>query len=313
MARQRHNAAFITGSILGGVGGAAAALWRAPRSGSELRALLAERLGATGGSSAVAPASAPAGVRDETPTGLTTSAPVETGESAGAGSSNVSRAWNATRPTRASVARVSKASQESLASARSKGWDIWNARSSPETRSFGGRALSFVENATAPIVGVKLGQSARNADTHATETVSPGTASDDRAMAASTSHAPVAPGAPVTPVASETVASSTATVEPAGAAAPVSSVAPVQRERVVSVSSPTPPVAPVAPDESVATESTGDVADSGIGHVASTEELVTPVIPDERTDTTDETGTGSEPGSGSFTRFPDFDDHKRSQ
>ncbi|CAA9549662.1 MAG: hypothetical protein AVDCRST_MAG87-760 [uncultured Thermomicrobiales bacterium] len=296
MARQRHNAAFITGSILGGVGGAAVALWTAPRSGPELRALLAKRLG---GSSA-APASATSGTR----TGMTAS-DAETGAHASAAPSSVSRAWNATTTSGASVvkasqaslaqvSRVTKSSLDSLASTALKGRDSGNETSSGETRSFGGRALSFVENATAPIVGVKLGQSARNADARATDTGSSGSGTP----ATAASPAPVAPGAPVAPAASGRVVERAAPAEPAEA--PVVSATPVTRQGVVSSSA-----APAAPVDSAAPQSTGDLDDSGIGHAASTEELVTPVIPDESRGITQETG------SSSFTDFPEFEADKR--
>lgn len=281
MARQRHNAAFITGSILGGVGGAAAAMWTTPRSGAELRAMVSERLGTIGGGSAGTPA------HSEVP--------------ASTASSNASRVSNATRASFAQVSRVSKASRDSVASTASKGWGVWNATSSPKSRSFGGRALSFVENATAPIVGVKLGQSARNMGSKAMESVHPG--GRDSATTPGAEPAPVAPATVAAPLAPVTVA------------APV---APVTRERVVSS---TPPpvapatadalVAPVEPRDSPAPRSTVDADDSGVGQVASTEDLVTPVAPDEPSVTSQETSAGSDSGSGSFTDFPDFEADKR--
>lgn len=39
--RNRHNAAFVVGSVLGGVAGAAIALWKTPYSGAELRERIA--------------------------------------------------------------------------------------------------------------------------------------------------------------------------------------------------------------------------------------------------------------------------------
>lgn len=38
--KNRHNAAFVTGAVLGGLAGAAAALWKTPYSGDELRSKL---------------------------------------------------------------------------------------------------------------------------------------------------------------------------------------------------------------------------------------------------------------------------------
>jgi gas vesicle protein len=40
VARTRHNAAFVVGSVLGGLVGAGVALWKTPYSGSELRSML---------------------------------------------------------------------------------------------------------------------------------------------------------------------------------------------------------------------------------------------------------------------------------
>jgi hypothetical protein len=44
-----HSAAFVVGSIIGGLVGAVAALWKTPQSGDELRAKLAGALPAPGG------------------------------------------------------------------------------------------------------------------------------------------------------------------------------------------------------------------------------------------------------------------------
>jgi hypothetical protein len=40
VAEERHTKAFVVGTLLGGIAGAAAALWRVPRSGAETRATL---------------------------------------------------------------------------------------------------------------------------------------------------------------------------------------------------------------------------------------------------------------------------------
>lgn len=44
MTEQRHTAAFIVGSMLGGLAGAGLALWKTPMRGEEIRARLAEKL-----------------------------------------------------------------------------------------------------------------------------------------------------------------------------------------------------------------------------------------------------------------------------
>lgn len=43
MAAERHNAAFVVGAVVGGLAGAAGALWRAPQAGGRTRAQIAER------------------------------------------------------------------------------------------------------------------------------------------------------------------------------------------------------------------------------------------------------------------------------
>lgn len=214
MTDQRHNAAFVVGSILGGVAGAAAALWKTPQSGPELRAKLAERLGMGGGTTG--------------------------------------RAASPDAPDAVHVAKASTPSSLSSPSKPSKVWDIWNARTSPETRTFGGssgvggKVLSVVEKATAPIVGVKLGETAREAGSRALS----GAASVVRPGGGATTGAP-----PVTP--------------------------------------------PEEPATAPAFESSGEITEAGVGHVASTEELVAPAVPVETQST--------EKATGPLTDFPAFD------
>ncbi len=43
LAAERHTTAFVVGLVLGGLAGAAVTLWKTPRSGAQLRALVAER------------------------------------------------------------------------------------------------------------------------------------------------------------------------------------------------------------------------------------------------------------------------------
>jgi hypothetical protein len=43
LATERHTTAFVVGLVLGGLAGAAVTLWKTPRSGAQLRALVAER------------------------------------------------------------------------------------------------------------------------------------------------------------------------------------------------------------------------------------------------------------------------------
>lgn len=169
MARQRHNAAFVVGSMLGGIAGAAAALWKAPQSGVELRSQISERIGGFTGS--VSSRGAPSAV----------------------------------------------GSTESRSTSGSSG--------------VGGKFLSFVENATAPIVGVKLGHTAERAPSDTTGSRASDTSAGERVLAP---H-----------------------------------------------------------------ESTGETSEAGIGHVASTDELVRPTVPVE-TQSTPQT-------SGTFAKFPELE------
>ena len=43
MAAERHTTAFVVGFVVGGLAGAAVTLWKTPWSGTQLRAMLAER------------------------------------------------------------------------------------------------------------------------------------------------------------------------------------------------------------------------------------------------------------------------------
>jgi hypothetical protein len=43
LAKERHTTALVVGLVLGGLAGAAVTLWKTPRSGAQLRALVAER------------------------------------------------------------------------------------------------------------------------------------------------------------------------------------------------------------------------------------------------------------------------------
>ena len=64
MADQRHDAAFVVGAILGGLAGAAAVLFRAPQSGAQTRAQLAERWNAAAEQAAQAVAAADGRARE---------------------------------------------------------------------------------------------------------------------------------------------------------------------------------------------------------------------------------------------------------
>lgn len=134
---QRHNAAFVVGSVLGGLAGAAIALWKAPQTGEELRGKL---MGGKDDSRRVVVSGVGTGSRG-----------VLSGVSAGSrrvvsGVTAASRRVSATDPA------VIKASVSSSGA------------------SFSNRVMSLVERATAPIVGVKLGQTANGSGPAASET-----------------------------------------------------------------------------------------------------------------------------------------------
>ncbi|MDQ3542004.1 MAG: YtxH domain-containing protein [Chloroflexota bacterium] len=120
-AGERHNAAFVVGSVLGGVIGAAATLWKAPQTGDELRHKLT-----SGGSG------------DEPRSGRVVSS-VRTGS--GRVLSNARLGLDRVARTGSTTARTSTSESTTTAPLSSK-------------------VLSFVERAAAPIVGVKLGQTA---------------------------------------------------------------------------------------------------------------------------------------------------------
>lgn len=122
-AGERHNAAFVVGSVLGGVVGAAAALWKAPQTGDDLR----HRLTSGGG--------------DKARSGRVVSG-VRTGSGRVLGSAR--SGWGRVAGTGSTAAETSSSGSTTTVS----------------TGQFSNRMLSLVEKAAAPIVGVKLGRTA---------------------------------------------------------------------------------------------------------------------------------------------------------
>lgn len=108
MAKSRHRGAFVFGSILGGAAGAAAALWKTPQSGEDLRRKL--------------------------------------GFESDAARSVTRAAKNAAGPASGAVASAKPLSS---------------------------RVLGMVERAAAPLVGVKLGQTANNSQPAGVSTAPP--------------------------------------------------------------------------------------------------------------------------------------------
>lgn len=216
-AGQRHNAAFVVGSILGGVIGAAATLWKAPRTGEELRGKL---MGGDG----------------TTSTRVSSADPV--------------------------IVRTSASSSSA---------------------QFSSKVLSFVERATAPIVGVKLGQTANGSG--------PATRNVNRSRAI-TDNEPASTGAIDDSAALSTSSGRLSAVQSSGASSATldgSSVG--QAEMAFSV---TPSQASTSIPEGVP------------GHIPTTEELVTPVNPPvQETNPSDQT-------SDTEKLFPDYSDPKSS-
>lgn len=246
-AGERHNAAFVVGSILGGVIGAAAALWKAPQTGEELRRTLTS------------------GGEDEVRSGLVVSS-VRTGsgrvlDSARTGSVRLLSS------VKAGSTRVSRA-DSGASEAASPG--------STSTASFSNRVLSFVEKTAAPIVGVKLGQTANGSGPAAGE--SSARITPIRGASATTAEHPVgdegihsqdqltfgtysgrSTAAPSTGTAS-TISSDSATRQTA-----TPSATSIDQGAMSDAATPSP--------------ASPDIPEGVPGHVPTTEELVTPATP----------------------------------
>lgn len=150
-AGERHNAAFVVGSVLGGVVGAAVALWKAPQTGEELRhKLTSSDTGESRSRRVVSTVRTGSGGDSGEAQSDGVGTTVRTGsgrvlESARMGSDRLLSL------VKAGSARLSR-SDSTTSTATSSG--------SSSTTPFSNRVLSFVEKAAAPIVGVKLGQTA---------------------------------------------------------------------------------------------------------------------------------------------------------
>lgn len=146
MAKNRHSGAFIFGSIVGGAVGALAALWNTPQSGQELRRKLGFESEAAQGVTAAA----------RSATNAATSAVRSTGGMAGSALHSASDA--AASAAQAATGAVSSARQPASDTAMPAG----TTGSSLPGSGLPGKALGLVERAAAPLVGVKLGQTANN-------------------------------------------------------------------------------------------------------------------------------------------------------
>lgn len=150
-AGERHNAAFVVGSVLGGVVGAAVALWKAPQTGEELRQKLASSDNGESRSRRVVSTvrTESGGDSGEVRSGGVVS-PVRTGSS---------RVLDSARMGSDRLLNLVKAGSDRLSRPDSTESKASSSGSTP-TAPFSNRVLSFVEKAAAPIVGVKLGQTA---------------------------------------------------------------------------------------------------------------------------------------------------------
>lgn len=282
---QRHNGAFVVGSILGGLTGAAVALWKAPRTGKELREKL---MGEEDGSRRVVVSGVGAGSRG-----------VLSGVSAGS--------QRVVSGVAAASQRVSVPDPAAV-----------KASVSSSGASFSNRVMSLVERATAPIVGVKLGKTANGSgpdaggnagngssvrstasvvssvDTSSGDQVDQGTAT--RSSSRTTLHAHGDEGVP------DRMTFGTYSGRSSGS----QSAAPASEPATESVADAT--IAQSGSSASTVEDATPSPASpeipSGVpGHVPSTEELVTP-----RTPFVPESDTAPQ----SSQQFPDRNDGNRS-
>lgn len=242
---ERHNAAFVVGSVLGGVIGAAAALLKAPQTGDELR----QRLTSSGG--------------DEPRTRR-----VVSGVRTGSGQIlSTARSGLDRVPRRGSITTGTSTS----------------GSTSSRSASFSNRVLSFVERTAAPIVGVKLGQTANGSGPAAG--VTPGQITPIRIADAATTTTATAPERPMgdeeTPVndrATFGTYSGRSTAAPADSSSGASA-----REMGDSVPTTTTTSAFAEHTEpsgvSTPSPASPDIPEGVPGHVPTTDELVTPTTP----------------------------------
>lgn len=161
--KNRHNTAFVVGSVIGGLAGAGAALWKTPYSGDELR----EKI--TGGSKS----------SDTSGETVQVQAPA--------------------RPQRSVQDRVRSTVTDKLVplvrinrsgTASDGDLETTTATARPRQQSIQSRILSTVENRLAPIVGVKLGQTANNNESASTTTARTTTTTTSSVGVASGSSTP---------------------------------------------------------------------------------------------------------------------------
>lgn len=282
---QRHNGAFVAGSILGGLAGAAVALWKAPQTGEELRGKL---MGGEEGSRRVVVSG------------------VGTGSRGALGRISAGAQRMASGVTAASQ-RVSTPDPAAVkASVSSSGASLSN------------RVMSLVERATAPIVGVKLGKTANGSGPAAGGNAGNGSSASSTVSTTSTSSGGQVDQSTATRSSSRTIlhshgdesvpdritfgtysgrssGSQSTAVSSEPAAEPPADATVAQSEG-----------SPGALEDATPSPASQEIPQGVPGHVPTTEELVTPrtpFVPDpDRTP----------PSSQQFPSFPESNDDNRS-
>lgn len=198
MAKRSGGGAFFFGSVIGGAVGSLVALWKTPQSGKELR----QKLGLE--SEPVTTVTAATKSAASTATSATRSAAstaTDVARSAAESATSVARTAAATA-TGAAKGAVDSAAQvvrhDSTADTTTPAGTTTTTGSTPGS-GIAGKALGLVEKATAPLVGVKLGQTANNSQPGAAPLADTGpipaaTPADAGTTAATTTTSDVSPG-----------------------------------------------------------------------------------------------------------------------
>jgi len=234
----------VVGSVLGGLAGAAIALWKAPRTGEELRDKL---MGGQEGSRRVVVSGVGSGSRG-----------VLSGISAGS--------QRVVSGVTAAAQRVSTTDPAST-----------KATDSPSGATFSNRVISLVERATAPIVGVKLGQTANGsgpagpAGPAASGTGDQGSTVRDSSSMTLHSHGDEGvPDRTTFGTYSGRSSGSQSTIEPASVPEAESSA-----DATVAQSGNSPDIV----EDATPSPASNEIPSGVPGHVPTTEELVTPSAP----------------------------------
>jgi gas vesicle protein len=186
MAKRSGGGAFFFGSVIGGAVGSLVALWKTPQSGKELRQKL--------------------GLESEPVTTVTAatksaaSTATDVARSAAQSATSVARTAAATA-TGAAKGAVDSAAQvvrhDSTSDTTTPAGTTTTTGSTPGS-GIAGKALGLVEKAAAPLVGVKLGQTANNSQPGAAPVADtgpiPAATPADTGITAATTTSDVSPG-----------------------------------------------------------------------------------------------------------------------